>query len=232
MTNSDNNEAANLNKSWMILANLGVLVLFLVIVAGVYFYVVKKGKGQLVFPAGINYLSPQTETTPPAAGGPAPLYDFAKLAESVDWVSYDGKVFAYTFQHPKALTPLTFPNDVTDSVTFKVSNIPPELNLMLLVETISARDKTLTGKQEQFAKDYWKFFSGLSGLNTINTVTNEKGLKGYKATFTVKGGGVTNENYFFEIPGDPDHVIRIANIFGSEGETLFKRIVNSLEFKK
>ncbi len=232
MTNSETKEAANLSKSWMILANLGVLVLFLVIVAGVYFYVVKKGKGQVVFPAGINYLSPRNETTPAAGAATAPLYDFAKLAESVDWVSYDGKTFAYTFQHPKALTPLTFANDTSDSVTFKVSNVPPELNLLLLVETISSRDKNLTGKQEQFVKDYWKFFSGLAGLNSINTVTNEKGMKGYRATYNVKGGGVTSDNYFFVIEGDPDHVIRIANIFGAEGETLFRRIVNSLEYKK
>jgi len=216
-----------LNKSSLVFGNFVVLVVFVLLVGGVYLWVSKKNKtGQQVFPAGINYLSPQSPTT-------APLYDFAKLAETTDWVSYKGKLFPYSFQYPKEFTPVTYPGDKSDPVAFKVSALPPEQSLLLIVEKISGRDKNLVGKPEEFVRNYWKFFSGLKALKNITKVTNEKELTGYKATYVIKGSNaITSDYYFFVIEGNDDTLLHMGDIFPAEGKTLFNRIMNSLEYKK
>lgn len=219
-----------LNKSSLVFGNFVILVVFILLVGGVYFWVSSKNKnGQQVFPAGINYLSPKgNEATKPVL-----LYDFAKLAESSDWVTYKGKLFSYSFQYPKELKPITYPNDKSDAVAFKVGALPPEQSLLLTVETISARDKNLVGKSEEFVKNYWKFFSGLKSLNKIESMTNEKGLSGYKATYIVKGSNaVTSDYYFFVIEGDTDHLLHVGDIFPTEGKSVFNRLINSLEYQK
>lgn len=219
-----------LNKSSLVFGNFVILVVFVLLVGGVYFWVSNKNKnGQQVFPAGINYLSPKgNEATKPVL-----LYDFAKLAESSDWVTYKGKLFSYSFQYPKELKPVTYPNDKSDAVAFKVGALPPEQSLLLTVETISARDKNLVGKSEEFVKNYWKFFSGLKSLNKVESMTNEKGLKGYKATYIVKGSNaVTSDYYFFVIEGDTDHLLHVGDIFPTEGKAVFNRLINSLEYQK
>jgi hypothetical protein len=216
-----------LNKSSLVFGNLVILVVFVLLVGGVYLWVSNKSKnGQPIFPAGINYLSPQSPTT-------APLFDFAKLGESADWVTYTGKLFPYSFQYPKALTPVTYPGDKSDAVAFKVSALPPEQSLLLTVEKISGRDKNLVGKPEEFVKNYWKYFSGLKALKNIAAITNEKGLTGYKAAYVIKGSNaVTSDYYFFVIEGDNDTLLHVGDIFPKEGKTLFSRILNSLEYKK
>lgn len=216
-----------LNKSSLVFGNLAILVVFVLLVGGVYLWVSNKNKnGQPVFPAGINYLSPQTPTA-------APLYDFAKLAETTDWVTYKGKLFSYSFQYPKELKPVTYPNDKSDAVAFKVSSIPPEQSLLLTVEKISGRDKNLVGKPEEFVKNYWKYFSGLKALKNITAITNEKGLTGFKAAYVLKNSNaVTSDYYFFVIEGNDDSIIHMGNIFPGVGKTLFDRIMNSLEYTK
>ena len=217
------------SRSNLVLVNLGILVLFLLVVTGIYLWVTKKNKGQVVFPAGVNYLSPQGNE----AQKPTLLYDFGKLAESADWVTYKGKIYPYSFQYPKALVPLTFPNDPSDAVTFKVNEMPAEQSLMLLTEKISGRDQNLVGKPEEFVKTYWKYFSGLQGLKNMSKVTNEKGLTGYKASYVLKGGkGTTSEYYFFTLEGDADTLLHVGDIFPAEGKTVFNRILNSIEYKK
>lgn len=218
-----------MGKKNLVAVNIVILVVFLLVIGGVYTFVSKKNKGQQVFPAGVNYLSPKGEE----AKKPVLLYDFAKLAESSDWVTYKGKVFAYSFQHPKALAPLTFPNDKSDAVTFKVNELPPEQSLLLTVETISSRDKSLTGKQEEFVKSYWKYFSGLKGLKKIESITNEKGMKGFKANYIVKSNNaVTSDYYFFVVEGNDDILIHIGDIFPAEGKGVLNRMINSLEYIK
>lgn len=219
-----------LNKSSLIFGNFVILVVFVLLVGGVYLWVSKKSKsGKQVFPAGINYLSPKEDT----AQKPVLLYDFKKLAESSDWVSYKGKIYPFTFQHPKALTPLLFPNDKSDAVTFKVNELPPEQSLLFTVERVSSRDASLVGKPEEFAKNYWKFFSGLKGLSQIESITNEKGMKGYKAKYLVKGNNtVTGNNYFFVVEGDDEILLHIGDIFPAEGVAVLNRLINSLEYKK
>lgn len=218
-----------MGKKNLVAVNVVILVVFLLVIGGVYYFVSSKNKGQQVFPAGVNYLSPKGEE----AKKPVLLYDFAKLAESSDWVTYKGKLFSYSFQHPKVLTPLSFPNDKSDAVTFKVNELPPEQSLLLTVETISLRDKNLVGKQEEFVKNYWKYFSGLKGLSKIESVTNEKGMKGYKAKYVVKSNNaVTSDYYFFVVEGNDDILIHIGDIFPTEGKGVLNRMINSLEYLK
>lgn len=224
---TDGGKSEELNKSSLIFGNFIILVVFVLLVGGIYLWVSNKSKnGQQVFPAGINYVAPQGPTT-------APLYDFAKLAESADWLTYKGKIYPYSFQYPKALTPITYPGDKSDAVAFKVSGAPAEQSLLLTIEKISGRDKTLVGKPEEFVRNYWKFFSGLSGLKNINKFTNEKGLVGYKATYIVKGNNATTSDYYFFIVGtDNDTLLHIGDIFPTENKTLINRIVSSLEYQK
>ena len=219
----------SMNKSSLVFGNFVILIVFVLLVWGVYMWVSKKNKsGQQVFPAGINYLSPKGEAQKPVV-----LYDYAKLAESSDWVTYKGKLFPYSFQYPKGFTPITYPGDKNDAVAFKVSALPPEQSLFLTVEIISNRDKNLVGKQEEFVKNYWKFFSGLKSLNKIEPFTNEKGLTGYKATYVIKGtNAVTSDYYFFVIAGNDDNLLHIGDIFPVVGKAVLSRMINSLEYQK
>ena len=227
--NKSEDFSEEISKKGLIVVNVVVLVVFLAIIGGVYYWVSKKNQGQQVFPAGINYVSPKGEEIKK----PVLLYDFAKLAESADWVTYKGKVYAYSFQHPKAFVPLSFPNDKSDAVTFKVNELPPERSLLLNVEMIRERDEAMVGKPEEFAKNYWKFFSGLKALKGIEPIVNEKGMTGYKAKYVVKGSNtVTSDNYFFVVEGNSDILLHIGDIFPTEGKAVLNRLVNSLEYKK
>jgi len=213
-----------MKKNSLAKMSLVVLVVFVGLVIYVFNTVKNNKKGQVVFPAGVNYVGPggQAETQP--------LYDYTKLLSSSDWKTYKGKTFAYSFQYPKELLPLVFANDPTDAVTFKMGTIIPEHNLMLVVETIENRDKTLVGKQEEFVRTYWKYFGGLKGLSSIKQFTNEQGLTGYKAVYATKTGSFTTERIFFVIPNDPSHMIYLANIFVPGGEVFFDRVVNSFQY--
>src|SRR3990167_8055210 len=103
------------NKGALSAMSIGVLVLFLVIVGGLYWWVSKKGKGEVVFPAGLNYTGEE-----PTAGAPAQRtnYDYAKLAGASDWVDFVSPKEQYTFKYPSTMVPLIFPGDVNDTVTF------------------------------------------------------------------------------------------------------------------
>ena len=227
MSNQNSSEET-ITKSNLVSANLVIIVVFLLIVGAVYYNVSKKSKGAVTMPAGINYLSPSETATKPAT-----LYDYAKLTESTDLVTFKGKKFAFSFQYPKGLTPLTFIDDPTNAVTFKVNDMPAQSSLMMLVETISERDKTLVGKQEDFVRGYWRHFSGLKVLVSISPVENDKGLKGFKAVYATKSGAVaTNEKYFFTLEGDDDHMLYVANIFPAEGQALFEKMLNSIDYSK
>jgi hypothetical protein len=227
-TKIDDDSGEVMGKSNLVFANFVILVVFVVLVVGVYMWVSKKNKtGQQVFPAGINYLSPKGSVAN------APSYDYAKLAVSTDWVTYKGKLFPYSFQYPKEFKPVIYPGDKTDAVAFKVSALPPEQSLLLTVETISNRDKNLVGKPKEFVSNYWKFFSGLKGLKTITEITNEKGLKGYKANYVIKNSNaITSDYYFFVVESNNDILLHVGDIFPTEGKAVLNRIINSLEYQK
>ena len=210
--------------------SITILVVFLFILGGLYWWVSKKGKGQVVFPAGINYTG--NETTPPPAQPQRPTYDYEKMADAPNWVDFTSPRGQYTFKYPSEMIPLIFPGDANDTVTFDVSDIPAQFNLMVLVETISNYDSKLTGKQEDFVKNYWKFFGGLKGVQNVESYTSEKGLNGWKVNYLTQNDVVGSDNYFFIIPNQPDKVLHVNNIFPAEGQAVFTRLLNSLEYKK
>lgn len=218
------------NKSLMMLS-VGILVVFLVLVAGVYFWVNRKSKGSLIFPAGINYTGTETTPVPQAQ---RPTYDYAKLgaASASEWATFTSPKGQYSFQHPKGMIPLIFPGDVNDSLTFNVSDVPAQVNLMILVENMANYDPKMSGQHENFVKNYWKYFNGLKRLNNVTEFENEKGLKGWKVSYITKGDVVTTENYFFKLGNDPNRILHVNNILPPEGQAVFTRILNSLEFKK
>lgn len=205
--------------------------LFLGIVIGSFYFVKKNRKSEVVMPAGVNYVAPENKTG--AVSKNTMSYDYSALVDSGadQWTTYKSKKFGYSFSYPKVLIPLILPNDPSDAVTFKVGDKPPELNLLINVEKISSYDKTLEGNQEKFVREYWRHFSGLKDLKEITKFTNDKGLSGFRVTYVTKSNTVTPGNYFFPMEGDNDHLIRMANIFGSEGQELYMKMLNSLDYK-
>lgn len=217
------------NKYALSALSIGILVVFLVIVGGLYWWVSKKGKGQVVFPAGLNYTG--AEATPPPQAT-RPTYDYSKMASASNWVDFTSPKGQYTFKFPPEMVPLIFPGDVNDTVTFDVADVPAQFNLMVIVETISNYDAKLRGKQEDFVRNYWKFFGGLKGLNEMETYKTDKSLQGWRARYILQGDVVGSDNYFFIIPNQPDKVIHVNNIFPTDGQAVFMRLLNSLEHKK
>lgn len=217
------------NKGALSAMSIGVLVLFLVIVGGLYWWVSKKGKGEVVFPAGLNYTG-EEPTNPPQPKRPE--YDYAKLAASSDWVDFISPKEQYIFKYPSGMIPLIFPGDVNDTVTFDVADVPAQFNLMVLVETISTYDVKYKGKQEDFVKNYFTFFDGLKGVEEVETYKTDKGLSGWRVKYVSQDDVIGADNYFFVIPGQPDKVIHVNNIFPTDGQAVFTRLLNSLDQKK
>ena len=122
------------NKSALSALSIGILVVFLVIVGGLYWWVSKKGKGEVVFPAGLNYTGDEPTAVPQPQ---RPTYDYAKLAAASDWVDFVSPKEQYTFKYPPSMIPLIFPGDANDAVTFDTADVPARINLMVFVETIS-----------------------------------------------------------------------------------------------
>lgn len=226
---TEHHEEPIMKDNILVVMSVGILIVFLVLVFGVYKWVSGK-KGAVVFPAGLNYTG--GENSQQTKSNARPNYDWAKMVAAADWKSFQSPLKQYKFQHPGELIPLIFPGDVNDSVTFDVSDIPVQFNLMVTVEAISYYDSDMVGSHEEFVRNYWRFFSGLASLAAIESFQNEKGLLGYKVTYNTKGTGGTREGYFLIIPGQDDKIIHITNIFPKEAESLFMRILNSLEYIK
>ena len=217
------------NKYALSVLSIVILVVFLVIVGGLYWWVSNKGKGQIVFPAGINYTG--NESTPPPQPQ-RPTYDYSTLATASNWVDFTSPRGQYVFKYPPEMIPLIFPGDVNDSVTFDVADVPAQFNLMVLAEIISNYDAKLRGRQEDFVRNYWKFFGGLKELESIETYQTDEGLRGWKAKYITQSDVVGSDNYFFLIPDQPDKIIHVNNIFPTDGQAVFMRLLNSLENKK
>ncbi|OGK17657.1 hypothetical protein A2774_03650 [Candidatus Roizmanbacteria bacterium RIFCSPHIGHO2_01_FULL_39_12c] len=212
------------DKGSLTALSIVVLIVFLLLVGGIYWWVSKKGKGETVFPAGLNYTG--EETTPQAQ---RPSYDYAKMAESADWVDFVSAQGQYKYKHPTELYPLVFPGDVNDAVTFDIAAVPAQLNLMVLVETISNYDPKYRGNQEGFVRNYHTFFDGLKGVSEIEEFTTDQGLEGWRVKYITGDDSVGTNNYFFEIPGESNKILHVNNIFPAEGQAVFTRLLNSVE---
>src|SRR3990167_1584363 len=111
MNDQKNTENESMNKSSLTVLSVVILLVFLVLVGGIYWWVSKKGKGEVVFLAGINYTG--TETTP-VAQQQKPTFDFAKLAAGADWAEFISPKAQYTFQYPPQIIPVIIPGDTND----------------------------------------------------------------------------------------------------------------------
>lgn len=230
MNEQKSSEKSSPSNNFLVFLSVGILVVFLALVGGVYWWVSTKSKGQIVFPAGINYTG--NETPAPTQQPQRPQYDYTEMAAASDWVDFTSPKGQYIFKYPPEMIPLIFPGDVNDAVTFDISDIPAQFNLMVLVETISSYDAKLRGKPEEFVRNYWNFFGGLKGLNDIETFQTDKGLQGWKARYVTQTDALGTDNYFFTIAGQNDKILHVNNIFPADGQAVFTRLLNSLEYKK
>jgi len=202
---------------------LGVAVLAMIVFAG-YKYSQRYG-GKITLPGGKTYVGEKSETVNPPT---APQLFTA--GPEVPWVKYQGKIYKYSFSYPETLQLGAFPNDPSDSVAIQWGNIPPERNLLLNVETVSRRDPAYVGKTEDFARNWHRFFSGLKGVKSVKKLTNTSGLVGYKAIYINSLDQTPNVDVFFEVPGDPNHIIHIAN--GVLDPVIFDRLIDSVSYQQ
>lgn len=212
-------------KYSLAIVSIGILVVFLFIVL----YLNSKSKdGSIVFPAGVNYLSPEEEEQ--AAKAPAgPTIDFKAWAEGA-WVPAYGVNYDFTYQIPAGLQPLYFPNDQTEKVAFAGNAKPAELNILLEVETISNYDAKSVGDIKNFAEEvYWKQFGGFKSPKEGTEFQTTSGLDAYSVRYEIIAGGLSGEHVFVAMPDDDDHVIHLVNQFPRDyKENIFDRIVNSV----
>lgn len=213
-------------KSNLALASVVILVLFILIIGGVYYWVSNKTKEQVVFPAGINYLGPKQSTNL----NPVPTLNISQIGKTGQWLQTGGKIFKYKFIYPAELKITAFINDPTDKLAWVTGITPPQQSIVFNVESMSSLDKKYLGKPSEFINNFWRRFSGLSGVTGFEEVQNGKGLKGYKVIYLDKAGRQVTTNYFFPVPGDDDHILQVTN--GILPADIFVKIVNSVEFGK
>lgn len=204
---------------------IGSVVLGGVVYAG-YLYTQKYGVN-LTLPRGQTYLGKgsgfEELINPPTApqrftAGP-----------DVQWIELKGRIYNYSLNYPETLILSIFPGDPSDSVAISWGNIPPERNIFLNVENIPDRDPAYIGKVEEYARNWWQFFSGLTGIRSLEKITTTSGLTGYKAIYINTADQSPNVDIFFAIPGDPNKVIHIAN--GVLDTVIFNRIIDSLRWE-
>lgn len=210
-------------KRYFLLAFVGLIFITLVLfVYYLYGWTARQKKGEVVFPAGINYLSP--------VGDKAEKLDIKRWGSEGKWTLAKGRIYPYSFSYPAEMKLMYFPNDPTDAVGWEADEKPAEQNILLLVESISYYDKGLVGKPKEFIENYWRFFSGLTGVKSVGDFVNKNDLRGYKVSFINRAGQTPNIDIFFVIPGDPDHLLHVAN--GLLPQDVFVKIVDSLEYGK
>lgn len=147
----------------------------------------------------------------------------------VPWVEFKGKIYPYSFKYPQTLTLNVFLGDTNDSVAVVWGNIPAQNNILLNIENIPDRDPAYVGKIEEYARNWYRFFSGLTSVSSLEKFTNANGLVGYKTIYVNNAGQSPNTDIFFEIPNDPNKAVHIAN--GVLDPVIFDRIVDSLNYK-
>jgi len=210
-------------KNSLAIASVVVLVIFIILVAGAYFWVSKKSKGQAVFPAGLNYMGPQGQNLVPV-----PTVDLSQVGKSGSWIQATGQVYKFKFIYPAELQVTAFINDPTDKMAWVTGIVPPQQNIVVNVESLTGVDEKYIERIEDYVKNYWKKFSGLSGTKSVEPFKSQKGLEGYKVVYLDKSGNVANTNYFFAFPNDQTHLLHLIN--GMLPDNIFGQIVNGVEF--
>lgn len=204
---------------------VGSVILAVILYAG-YVYSQKNG-GRLILPRGTftgkNEDKPGFNTENPPT---APLRFTA--GSDVQWMVLKGKTYPYAFSYPQTLSLSVFPNDPSDSVAINWGNINPSFNILLNIEKITDRGQEYAGKPEEYARNWWKAFSGLKGVVAVDKFTNTNGLTGYKAVYLNSLNQSPNVDVFLVMPYDQNLVIHLAN--GVLDPGIFNRIVDSVKY--
>jgi hypothetical protein len=191
-------------------------------------------KGTIVLPAGGTYLGP-SETIKPAPTNPPSLPTSSEgkftVPKNATWVSVYGRIYPYSFQAPKSLTLVTFPQDQYDIYAISWNNQPPDQNVLIGVDNLNRTDtlkQYINVSKRGYVENWWKQF-GLTGVSSITEFTNSNNLKGYRAKYTVASGLSPNDDVFFETP-NPAYVIHLAS--GVLDISVFNLIIDSVSWKK
>lgn len=219
------------NIKKLVLATIGSIVILGAAVYAAYMYSQKQAGG-IVLPAGTTYLGPSNTPVPPTPSPNQPPTAPQRFVAPKDdtWKIWKGRLHPYSFSYPSSLILLIFPGDVTDSVAISWGNLPPQQNLLLNMEFIENRDPSLvTQPKIQYVRNWWKYFSGLKGVAKVDPFANTQGLSGYKAVYINYADATPNSDVFFEVPGDNNTMIHLAN--GVLDPILFDRIVDSIRWE-
>jgi hypothetical protein len=204
-------------------------------------------KGTIVLPAGGTYLGPsetttQAPTAPPALpsvasakeGQPLPTTPSPgkfTVAGNATWINVSGRIYPYSFQSPKSLSLVTFPNDQFDIYAISWNNHPPDQNVLIGVDNLKRTDNLkqyINVSKRGYVENWWKQF-GLTGVSSITEFTNSNNLKGYRAKYKTAAGLSPNDDIFFETP-DPALVIHLAS--GVLDSSVFNLIIDTVAWKK
>lgn len=211
---------------------VAVIVLILITV-GAYSFA-KRKSGTVVLPGGTTYLGPPKTDTPTTKAPPGQMPSKFTAGANVPWNQFKSKVYGYTFNYPSTLSLITFPNDNTDAAAFSWGNIPPQNNIMARVADLNKTEVQMSAyinrPKLEYAKNWYKQFSGLKGVKSVEPFTNSKGMKGYKTKFINLSNETPNDDIFFEIPGRPELMVRFGN--GYLETEIFNKIVDSFSWPK
>jgi hypothetical protein len=213
---------------------LGVIAA-IVILTGITIMAYRYAKGRAsttVLPGGTTYLGPDRSTTPAPTQPPSAPSKFT-VNNDTTWIDHKGKVFPYTISIPSTLSIVTFPKDVTDSIAISWGDSLPQNNIFLRVsdlnKTESAMSKYIDQPKIEYAKNWWKQWSGYKSLKSIEQFTNSKGSVGYKVKYLNTAGESPNDYVFMEVPDRPDLMVYFGN--GYLDKPVFDRIVDSFAWK-
>jgi hypothetical protein len=213
------------------LAVIGAIVILTGITVMAYRYA--KGRSSTtVLPGGTTYLGPD-RTTNPTAVPAAPASDKFTVDANTSWIDHHGNVFPYTISVPSTLSLVTFPKDITDSVAISWGNLLPQNNILLRVSDLNKTEpdmaKYINQPKIEYAKNWWKQWSGYKSLKSLEQFTNSKGIVGYKVKYVNTAGESPNDYVFMEIPSRPDLMVYFGN--GYLDKPVFDRIVDSFAWK-
>jgi hypothetical protein len=187
----------------------------------------QKQAGNVVLPGGVTYLGPSPTAAAAKQPPTAPLRFTA--AANVSWTTQSGKVYPFSFSYPSTLSLVVFPGDLSDSIAIAWGNIPPQQNILFNMEFIDQRDESFLNQPKiEFVRNWYKFFSGLKGVESVQPFTNTNGMKGYKASYINYANTSPNVDVFFEIPGNSDLMLHMAN--GILDPTIFNRIIDTVKW--
>src|SRR3989338_422954 len=183
----------------------------------------------IILPGGITYLGPSSTAKPILPTLTLKPHKVFTAPSDEKWVTYHGVIYPYSFNHPQSLSLAVFPKDKADSVAFSFDKVDPRVNILLNIDKISDRDPGFSGKPIiDYVKNWYMYFSGLKGVDKIDAFQNDNNLKGYRAVFINDVNQTPNVDIFFEVPGNNDLVIHLAN--GNLDPSIFDRIVDSVKW--